>query len=365
MSGQERGKVGTATQQSWGTAPDGQEVQLCTLRLPGGMCAELSSYGAVLVRLLAPDREEKLADVVLGHDTLDPYTDHARSPYFGATVGRCANRIAQGRFTLGGQSYQLAQNNGPNALHGGERGFDQRGWASRVFLGPDGPAAEFSRFSPDGEEGYPGTLAVRVTYTLTPQQALQIDFQALTDAPTPVNLTHHSYWNLTGDPRRTILDHELTVFADQITPVGASLIPTGELRAVAGTPFDFRLPRRVGEQIGAGDEQLRFAGGYDHNFVLRGEAGLKPAATLHDPLSGRELRVLTTEPGLQVYSGNFLDGSLRGKGGTAYGHRSALCLEPQHFPDSPNQPHFPSVILEPGELFASRTVYAFGVREQR
>ncbi|MBB5234547.1 aldose epimerase family protein [Deinococcus budaensis] len=362
MSGHEREGAGTATQQFWGRAPEGEDVQRCTLSLPGGLRAELSSYGAVLVRLLAPDREGRLEDVVLGHDTLEPYTDRARSPYFGATVGRCANRIAHGRFSLRGRSYALAQNNGPNALHGGERGFDQRVWASRVFVGPDGPAAEFTRFSPDGEEGYPGTLAVQVTYTLTAQRALQIDYQALTDAPTPVNLTHHSYWNLTGDPRRTILDHELTVFADQITPVGASLIPTGAFQEVAGTPFDFRLPRRVGEQIGADDEQLRVAGGYDHNFVLRGGTELKPAATLHDPVSGRELRVLTTEPGLQVYSGNFLDGTVRGKGGAAYGHRSALCLEPQHFPDSPNQPHFPSVILDPGQRLTSRTVYAFGIR---
>lgn len=363
MSEQRQKRAGTATQRSWGVAPDGQDVQLCILSLPGGLRAELSSYGAVLVRLLVPDRAGKLEDVVLGHDRLDPYTNHTHSPYFGATVGRCANRIARGQFTLHGQRYQLAQNNGPNALHGGERGFDQQVWASRVFLGPDGPAAEFSRFSPDGEEGYPGTLAVRVTYTLTPGQALQIDYQALTDASTPVNLTHHSYWNLTGDPRQTILDHELTVRADQITPVDASLIPTGAFLEVGGTPFDFRLPRRVGERIEAPDEQLRFAGGYDHNFVLQGGgAGLELAATLHDPASGRELRVLTTEPGLQVYSGNFLDGTISGKGGTPYGFRTALCLEPQHFPDAPNQPHFSSVVLEPGQLFTSRTVYAFSAR---
>jgi aldose 1-epimerase len=354
--------AGTATQQPWGTAPDGQPLFLYTLALPGGMRAELTNVGALLVRLLAPDRDGSLADLVLGHDQPAPYFDHGQSPYFGATIGRHANRIAQGRFSLQGRPYQLARNDGPNALHGGERGFDQRVWTGRAFVGPDGPAAGFSRLSPDGEEGYPGNLTVKVTYTLTPDHTLRIDYEASTDAPTVINLTHHSYWNLGGDAHRDILDHELTVCADQITPVDASLIPTGAFLAVAGTPFDFRQPRRVGAQIGADDEQLRFAGGYDHNFVLRGGNGLQPAATLYDPASGRELQVLTTEPGLQVYSGNFLDGTVTGKGGTRYGHRSALCLEPQHFPDAPNQPHFPSTVLRPGERFSSRTVYAFGVR---
>ncbi|WP_245557598.1 aldose epimerase family protein [Deinococcus peraridilitoris] len=326
------------------------------------MRAELTNYGALLVRLLAPDRKGTLEDVVLGHDRPEPYFDHAQSPFFGATVGRCANRIAGGQFSLLGHNYSLARNNGPNALHGGEQGFDQQVWDVRTYLGPDGPCAEFSRLSPDGEEGYPGNLAVQVTYTLTQDQALRIDYEATTDAPTPVNLTHHSYWNLSGDVREDILGHQLTVFADGITPVDASLIPTGSIQPVEGTPFDFREPHPIGEAIDRENEQLRFAGGYDHNFVLRGGPELKPAATLYHATTGRELQVLTTEPGLQVYSGNFLDGQISGKGGRRYGYRSAICLEPQHFPDSPNQPHFPSVILEPGQRFTSRTVYAFKTR---
>lgn len=349
--------MGSVEEREWGRTPQGEAVTLYELRLPNGVEASLTDYGGVLVRLLTHDRDGNLGDIVLGYDTPEPYFDRATASFFGALIGRYGNRIAGGRFSLDGQTYRLTPNNGPNALHGGERGFDQRLWRGEASVGEDGPQVVFTRVSPDGEEGYPGTLTVRVTYTLRPEGALQIDYEATTDAPTVLNLTNHSYWNLSGDARRDILGHELTLGADHFTPVDETLIPTGERRAVAGTPFDFRTAQPIGARVDADDEGLRFAGGYDHNFVLRGDGG--PAAILHDPVSGRRLTVQTDQPGMQVYSGNFLDGSLVGKGGQTYGHRWAVCLETQHFPDSPNQPDFPSTVLRPGERFTSRTVYSF------
>ncbi|WP_102127568.1 aldose epimerase family protein [Deinococcus planocerae] len=348
--------------QPWGTAPDGQPVTLYELRNRSGLRAHITDFGGVVVRLLTPDREGRLGDIVLGHDRAEGYFDLGTSPYFGALIGRYGNRIAGGRFTLDGRAYGLARNNGPNALHGGERGFNLRLWQGRPIDGEKGPALALSYLSPDGEEGYPGNLAVRVTYTLTDDDSLQIDYQATTDAPTILNLTNHTYWNLSGDAGRDILGHELTVHADHITAIGGTLIPTGELRSVEGTPFDFREGRAVGARVDEPDEQLRFAGGYDHNFVLRDGEGLRPAAELRDPLSGRRVEVLTTQPGMQFYSGNFLDGSIVGKEGQVYGHRWAVCLETQHFPDSPHHPEFPSTVLRPGERFTSRTVYAFSAR---
>ncbi|WP_216326997.1 aldose epimerase family protein [Deinococcus aestuarii] len=347
------------TARPWGTAPDGRPITLYTLRNRHGLQADIMDFGGVVVRLLTPDREGRPGDIVLGHDQAGPYFDPGTSPYFGALIGRYGNRIAGGSFTLDEKTYRLARNNGPNALHGGERGFHLRLWQGRPLTAEDGPALELSYLSPDGEEGYPGTLLVRVTYTLTQGDALRIDYEATTDAPTVLNLTNHTYWNLSGDARRDILGHELTVQADHITPVDETLIPTGELLAVGGTPFDFRQGTAVGARVNQDDEQLGFAGGYDHNFVLRGGEGLKAAATLHDPASGRRVEVFTTQPGMQVYSGNFLDGSIVGKGGRRYGHRWAVCLETQHFPDSPHWPGFPSTVLRPGERFTSRTVYAF------
>lgn len=349
----------STTVRNWGTAPDGQPLFLYELTGPGGLHAQLTNYGAILVSLHAPDRDGRPADIVLGHDCPEPYFQMETSPYFGATIGRSGNRIRDGRFTLDGQTYALARNNGSNALHGGPTGFHTRVWSGRVLDGEEA-AVQFSYLSPDGEEGYPGQLQVQVTYTLTGAGALQIDYAATTDAPTVVNITNHTYWNLTGAVR-DVLDHELTIHAQAITPVDPGLIPTGERLPVQGTPLDFRSPRRVGERVDAEHEQLRHAGGYDHNYVLDGE-DLRSVAELHDPATGRTLEVLTTEPGMQFYSGNFLDGSIRGRGGQVYGHRWAVCLETQHFPDSPNQPGFPSTVLRPGETFRSRTVYRPGVR---
>lgn len=347
------------TSQPWGMTPDGQPITLYTLRNPSGIQADIMDYGGVVVRLLTPDRNGNPGDIVLGHDHAEPYFSLETSPYFGALIGRYGNRIAGGRFTLDGQTHQLPVNNGPNSLHGGTRGFNQRLWTGRPLA--DGPALELTYLSPDGEEGYPGNLSVRVTYTLTGDDALQIDYEARADAPTILNLTNHTYWNLGGDAGRDILGHELTLRADHITPVDETLIPTGELLPVEGTPFDFRQPTPIGARVDEPNEQLRFAGGYDHNFVLGGE-GLRSVAEVRDPESGRRVEVFTDQPGVQFYSGNFLDGSIVGKGGRVYGHRWALCLETQHFPDSPNHPNFPSTVLRPGETFTSRTVYAFSAR---
>ncbi|MEI9994370.1 MAG: aldose epimerase family protein [Rhizomicrobium sp.] len=337
-----------------------ETVDIYTLTNAGGIEARIMTYGAAIVSLKTPDRDGHLQNIVLGFDTLEPYL--AGVPYFGATVGRYANRIANGRFALGGKTYQLPQNDGPNSLHGGKQGFDKRVWTAEPLDTPQGPALRLTYVSAAGEEGYPGELTVHVTYRLGDDDALAIEFEATTTAPTPLNLANHAYFNLTGDPRQTILDHVLTIDADRFTPVDPTLIPTGELRAVQGTPFDFRTPAAIGSRIEAADDQLRIGKGYDHNWILTKPkpGALSRAALLFDPRSGRTLEVRTTQPGLQFYSGNFLDGKPAG-GGTVFAHRTGLCLETQHFPDSPNRPDFPSTILRPGETYSEKTVLAFRV----
>lgn len=348
----------------FGTTRDGLSAHLYRLENANGFRAEITNFGGTLVRLLAPDRNGRLADVVLGFDSLERYeTD---SPYFGGIIGRFGNRIAHGRFRLDGEAISLACNNTPGGmpchLHGGLIGFDKVVWRAEPQVTVEGPALRLHYRSRDGEEGYPGNLDVTVTYTVTADNALRIDYHATTDRPTPVNLTNHSYFNLRGDVDGDVLGHLLTVNASAYTPVNAGLIPTGDIAPVAGTPFDFVTPHPIGERIHASDEQLRWAGGYDHNFALDRKAeGLEWAATVFELETGRRLDVLTTEPGIQFYSGNFLDGTLAGKSGRIYPHRGGLCLETQHFPDAPNQPRFASVILRPGEELLSRTVYRFSV----
>jgi aldose 1-epimerase len=342
----------------FGRTPAGESVELFTFTRAGAPTVAITNLGGHIVSILAPDRAGRVADVTLGHKDFAGYLGD--TGYFGSLVGRYANRIAKGRFTLDGKTYTLAINNGPNSLHGGPTGFQKRVWAAKVVGGPDGDALELAYVSKDGEEGYPGTLTATVVYSLREDGGLAIDYSATTDAPTVVNLTNHAYFNLAGEGEGTILGHEMQIEADAYTPVDATLIPTGERRPVAGTPFDFRTPVAIGARIDAADEQLKAGGGYDHNFVLRGAKGeLRLAARVREPKSGRVLEVLTTEPGLQFYSGNFLDGKVVGKSGKRYVHRGAFCLEAQHFPDSPNQPGFPPVVLRPGQTYRQTTVYRF------
>jgi len=351
-------KPGVA-RQPFGQTSDGTPVEMFVLTNRQGVQVRAITYGGIITSLRVPDRAGTMADVVHGFDSIEGYLKG--HPYFGSIVGRYGNRIARGQFSLGGQTYTLAVNNGPNHLHGGLKGFDKAVWQGEPL--PNGTGVAFSRTSPDGEEGYPGNLKARVTYALSDANELSIAYEATTDKPTPVNLTQHTYFNLAGHDSGDILGHELTIHADRYTPVDSTLIPTGELAPVAGTPFDFRKGERVGARINTAHEQLKHAGGYDHNFVLnRTGDGLRPAARLVDPKSGRTLEVSTSEPGLQFYSGNFLDGRLTGKGGVVYAHRSGLCLETQHYPDSPNKPGFPSTILNPGETYRTSTVFRFGVR---
>jgi aldose 1-epimerase len=359
----ERGSGATAsvTRAPFGMLPGGDSVQLFTLSAARGLEVRIMTYGATIVSIRAPDRTGRLDNITLGYDSLGGYL--TSSPYFGAIVGRYANRIARGRFTLDGRTYTLATNNGPNHLHGGVRGFDKVNWTAEEVPSDSGAAVAFSYRGADGEEGYPGNLHVRVTYTLSPEGRLTVDYHATTDKPTPVNLSQHTYFNLAGDGAGDILRHELMIAASRFTPVDSTLIPTGELAPVEETPFDFRQPTAIGARIGADDEQIRRGGGYDHNFVLdRQGTELSLAARVHEPTTGRTLEVHTTEPGLQFYSGNFLDGSITGSGGHVYRHRNGFCLETQHFPDSPNHASFPSTVLRPGEEFRSRTVFVFGVR---
>src|SRR5262249_33165523 len=305
------------------------------------------------------DRNGVMGDVTLGYDNLNDYLKE--TPYFGALIGRYGNRIARGKFTLDGQQYTLATNNYPNALHGGNRGFDKVVWKARAKKTKEGPSLHLYYVSKNGEEGYPGTLSVTAVYTLTDDNALKLEFSARTDKDTVVNLTHHSYFNLAG--KGDILNHIVMIPADKFTPVDSTLIPTGELRPVAGTPFDFRTPTAIGARINQTDEQLKFGGGYDHNWVINkpmGQMGL--VARVTEPTSGRVMEVLSTEPGLQFYSGNFLDGKLTGKGGWVYQFRNGFCMEPQHYPDSPNQPTFPSVVLKPGQLYHNTIIYRFSVQ---
>jgi len=350
------------TRAPFGTLPTGEQVQAFTMTNARGLEMRVLDYGGIIVSLRTPDRAGKLADVVLGFDDLQGYVKS--SPYFGAITGRYANRIAKGRFTLDGTTYKLAVNNGPNALHGGLKGLDKVVWQAEPSMDSSGVRLVLRYTSDDGEEGYPGTLRATVTYTLSDSNQLSIDYDATTDKPTPVNLTQHTYFNLAGEGSGTVLGHVVTINADRYTPIDSTSIPTGELPSVAGTPFDFRTAHPIGERIDEADPQLKNGRGYDHNFVLnhpQGSAGLVHAAHVVDPASGRTLDVSTTEPGVQFYTGNFLDGKVVGKNGHAYPFRGGFCLETQHFPDSPNQRQFPSTILRPGDTYRSRTVFAFGV----
>jgi aldose 1-epimerase len=348
------------TKQSFGKMPDGTPVEIFTLR-DDLVEARVMTYGGIVVSLKVPDRTGKSDDVVLGFDSLDEYVVNSNGKngaFIGALIGRYANRIAQGTFTLDGKKYNLPLNNGPNSLHGGPHGFNNVVWKAVAIEN----GVELSYLSKDGDAGYPGNLNTVVQYTLRGGD-LRIEYSATTDKDTVLNLTSHSYFNLAGQGKGDILNHQLTVRASRFTPVDSELIPTGELKFVGGTPFDFRKPFKVGERINADDEQLHLGRGYDHNFVLDSADGkLAEAAEVYEPSSGRVMRVLTTEPGIQLYTGNFLDGSIKGKGGVAYQRRSALCLETQHFPDSPNHPNFPSTELKPGKGFHSVTVYSFSAR---
>src|SRR3982751_2388686 len=356
--------VGTSVQKTMTKATfQGKPVEMATLKNGHGIELQAINYGAIITSLKVPDRAGKIADVVLGFDQPNQYWQEPTPPYFGAVVGRYGNRIAKGQFALGGKTYKLATNNGPNHLHGGNRGFDKVYWDMATNNGPQGSSIVFTRTSPDGEEGYPGNLHVTVTYTLTEKNELIIDYRATTDKATPVNLTQHSYFNLAGEGSGDILGHELMIAADRYTPVDDTLIPTGELAPVQGTPFDFRQPTAIGARINADNAQLKAGKGYDHNWVLNGTgSGLHTAGALTDPKSGRSMEIQTLEPGLQFYSGNFLDGTIKGKGGHVYGHRTGLCLETQHFPDSPNQKSFPTTILQPGKVYSTRTVMTFSAK---
>jgi aldose 1-epimerase len=349
---------------SYGKTPDGQEVREFRLVNQRGIEARLIELGALLTQMRVLDRDGKLADVVLGFDDLAGYTKNPA--YFGCTTGRVANRIQDGKFTLDGQEYQLAKNNAPHHLHGGEVGLHKRLWKGEAKETPEGPSVVFRYRSPHMEDLYPGTVDMEVTYTLTQSDELRIEYRATTDRATIINLTNHSYWNLAGEGNGTILDHELRIDAQRYTAVDAGFIPTGELRPVAGTPLDFTRSTRIGARIAAipGDPAAKDPGGYDFNYVIDGSQGgkLALAARVEDPSTGRVLEILTTEPGVQLYTGNFLDGSIIGKGGKSYAKHFAFCLETQHFPDSINHQSFPSVVLRPGEEYRSTTVHRFSTR---
>jgi aldose 1-epimerase len=346
------------TKRSFGSLSSGDEIYLYTFRNTGGLETSITNFGGRVVTLLVPDRKGQLEDVALGFDNLDGYLE--KNPYFGALVGRYANRIAGARFVLDGHTYKLAANNGSNSLHGGIRGFDKVRWESSETSVDGSPALELRYRSPDGEEGYPGNLDVRVTYQLTDGNELRIEYFATVDRKTVLNLTNHSYFDLSGQGKGNVLDHVVSINADRFTPVNENLIPTGELKSVEGSPFDFRRPTRIGERIDEKNEQLKLGLGYDHNFVLNGNSGgLTFAARATEPQSGRVLEVLTTQPGVQFYTGNHLDGSVKGKGGVTYGFRSGFCLETQHFPDTPNRPEFPSAELAPGQEYRASTVFRF------
>jgi aldose 1-epimerase len=357
------GSQGSLEKRPFGKTPDGTPIELYVLK-NGKATVKVMTYGAIVTELHVPDRQGKTEDVVLGFDTLESYL--GGHPYFGATVGRVANRIAKGTFTLDGRDYRLAVNNGPNALHGGLKGFDKVIWKGEDVSGPDGPAVRFTYLSKNGEEGYPGNLSVAVTYALlssSDSDALRLEYAASTDQATPVNLSNHSYFNLAGPAAGTILRHGLELAADQYTPTDDTLIPTGAIVPVRGTPFDFRTLTPIGARF----DQLKSSPvGYDHNFVLRGASATtsapRPAARVHEPRTGRVLEVLTTEPGVQFYTGNFLDGTLTGKGGVVYRQHQAFCLETQHFPDSVHHANFPSTILRPGSTYTQATIYKFSAR---
>ena len=348
------------TSAPFGKTTDGTEVQLFTLANANGVRATITNYGGTLTSLLVPDKDGKMGDVILGFDNVSGYQSPEflkAGPYFGALIGRYGNRIKGGKFSLEGKAYTLAKNNGPNTLHGGLKGFDKVVWQAEPGSATDGQSLKLTYVSKDGEEGYPGTLTVAVVYTLTADNALKIDYTATTDKATVLNLTNHAYFNLNHGAGKDVLNHEVTRPADRYTVVDATLIPTGELKPVKGTPFDFTTPHAIGERI------AQVPGGYDHNWVLNTATGEHAAATVYDPATGRTLEVTTDQPGIQFYTGNFLDGTLKGKGGTVYGKHAGFCLETQHFPDSPNQPTFPSTELKPGATFHSVSTYKFGVRK--
>lgn len=353
MSGNASASIATAP---FGKTEDGTEIQLYTMTNSRGAVCKMMNYGATVTELQMPDRNGKIGDVILGFDRLDPYL--GKIGYLGATIGRVGNRIAKGRFTLDGKTYTLATNDGPNHLHGGNTGFDKRIWQAEPKETSDGPSIVFRYTSPDGEEGYPGTLKAQVTYTLTNENELRIDYVATTDHATPINLTNHTYFNLGGGG--SVLNEELTLNSDHYTPVDDTLIPTGEIAPVAGTPMDFRKAKPIGRDLGQLTNKPQ---GYDHNFVVRRPGhGMRWAAKVYDPASGREMEVLTDQPGIQFYSGNFLDGTLTGRNGVVYRQHDALCLETQHYPDSPNEPKFPNAILRPGETYRTSTIYRFTTR---
>jgi aldose 1-epimerase len=358
-----QGMRGTIKKESFGKTTGGEQIDLYRLSNKKGMEVSITNFGATVVTLKVPDRAGKAADIVLGYDTLDGF--ESGTSYFGATVGRYGNRIGGGKFSLGGKTYTLPKNNGENTLHGGIVGFNKKVWKAREIESKSGQALEMSYLSPDGEEGFPGNLSAKVVFTVPAERnELNIEYSATTDKDTILNLTNHSYFNLAGEGNGDILDHVLTLHAKQFTPVDKSLIPTGELATVSGTPMDFNTATAIGKRINDNYEQLVFGKGYDHNWVLAGSGSgtdLSIAAEAYDPKSGRKLEVLTTEPGVQFYSGNFLDGT-KGKGGKPYPHRAAFCLETQHFPDSPNHPNFPSAVLKPNEGFHSQTVFRFSAK---
>jgi aldose 1-epimerase len=356
-----QGMRGTIKKETFGKTTGGEQIDLYSLKNKKGMEVSITNFGATVVTLKVPDRGGKATDIVLGYDTLDGY--EKGTSYFGATVGRYGNRIAGGKFSLDGKTYTLPKNNGENTLHGGIVGFNKRVWKAREIDSKEGEALEMSYLSADGEEGFPGSLSAKVVFTLpTDRNELKIDYTATTDKDTVLNLTNHSYFNLAGEGNGDILDHVLTLHAKEFTPVDKGLIPTGELRNVAGTPMDFNSATAIGKRINESYEQLVFGKGYDHNWVLtRAGSGLVIAAEAYDPKSGRKLEVLTTEPGLQFYSGNYLDGA-KGKGNKPYPQRAAFCLETQHFPDSPNHPNFPSTVLKPNQVFHSQTVFRFSAK---
>ncbi len=346
--------------ESFGKTPDGVEIDQYILTNANGMTAKIITYGAILTELDVPDRDGKLGDVVLGFDNLKDYLE--RNPHFGATTGRVANRIAKGKFTLDGKEYTLAINNGPNSLHGGLKGFDKKVWKAGAKPTPNGAAVELNYVSKDGEEGYPGNLTVVVIYTLTNDNALRIDYTATTDKATPVNLTNHSYFNLAGPKSGDILGHELMIAAEKYTPTDDTQIPTGEIKPVKDTPLNFTTPRRIGDRI----DQLKSSpgGGYDHNFVLNSGGKEEPgfAVRVSEPNTGRIMEMYTTEPAVQLYTGNYLDGKLTGRGGVVYKKHAGFCLEAQHFPDSVHHENFPSIILKPGETYHQTTIYKFSAK---
>jgi len=346
---------------SFGKLSDGSEVYIYTLINTSGVEAQITNYGAIVVSLKVPDRNGKLEDVVLGYDNLEGYI--ADKSFFGAIVGRYGNRIAKGKFELDGKSYQLTINDGENHLHGGLIGFHKKIWTAEEVKSPEGKALKLTYKSEDGEQGYPGNVILSVTYTLTDKNELVINYEGTTDKITILNPTHHSYFNLSGNPQSTILNELLMIDADSTTPVGPGLIPTGKLESVEGSPMDFRTPTAIGLRINDDYEQLKLGQGYDHNWVLNNYDGkLRNVVSLYDSASGRYMEVFTDQPGMQFYSGNFLDGSIKGKNGVVYNYRTGLCLEAQRYPDSPNQPQFPSATLKPGETYKQTTIYKFSTK---